>query len=115
MSIDEIQKSVTDTTMEEVNTQKPPTITPQVTSVQPLDKVQEVTPTKVDTIGEDKLETQDTIKTLSQSGQIDLSAPPAQVQGAIQSILVEKEKPKKIKLTQNLKEQAVIQALVTLP
>lgn len=44
VSVDELQKSMTNTTREEVKTQEPPTITPQVTSVQSLDKVPEVTP-----------------------------------------------------------------------
>ena len=39
VSVDELQKIVTDSTMKEVNTQRPPTITPQVTNVQPLDKI----------------------------------------------------------------------------
>ena len=57
MSVDEIQKLVTATTKEEVNTKEPPTITPQVINVKPLDKVPETTPTKVDTVREVKVET----------------------------------------------------------
>ena len=62
--------------------QEPHTITPQVTNVL------EVAPKKAKTIGEDKVETQ------SQIGQIDSSAPPAQVQCAIQSNEAEMDKSK---------------------
>ena len=88
-----------DTTREEVKTQEPPTITPQVTNVQPLDKTLEVTPTKVDTIKGDKVETQATTETQSQIGQIDSSAPLAKFQGAIQGNVIAKDKPEETKLT----------------
>ena len=59
-SVDEIQKIVIENTREEVNTQEPPTITPQVTNVQPLDKIPEATSEKVDTVEKDTVETQAT-------------------------------------------------------
>ena len=110
VSVDEIHKSMTNTIREELKTQEPPTITPQVTNVKSLDKVSKVTLEKVDTIGEDKVETQATIETQSQIGQLNSSVPPTQVQGAIQGNVVEKDKPKETKLTPNLKELATIQA-----
>ena len=59
---------MTNTTREEVNTQEPPTITPQVANVQSLDKMLEVASEKVDTVGEDKVETQGTTEGQSQIG-----------------------------------------------
>ena len=108
-------KTVIDTTREEVKTQEPPTITPQVTNVQPLDKIPKIKLIKVDTVEGDKVETQATTDTQSQIGQIDLFASPAQVQGAIQGNVAEKDKPEESELTPKLKEQETIQALVTLP
>ena len=59
-------------------------------------------------IGEDKVETQAITKTQSQTSQINISSPPTQIQGVIQGILVEKDKPKETKCTPNLKEQETI-------
>ena len=72
---------MTDTTREEVNTQEPPTMPPQVTHVQPLDNTLEATLVKVVTIKKNIVETQNTTKEQSQIGQIDLSASIAQEQG----------------------------------
>lgn len=51
---------MTNTTREEVNTQEPPTITPQVTNVKPLDKVPKATLEKVDIVEANIVETQAT-------------------------------------------------------
>ena len=68
MGVDEIQKIVTDTTREQVNTQEPPTITPQVTNVQSSDEILEATSNKVDTVGKDTMEIQGTTKAQSKIG-----------------------------------------------
>ena len=57
VSVDELQKIMTNTKREDVNTQEPPTITHQVTCVQPLDKVPKATLEKVDIVEVDTLET----------------------------------------------------------
>ena len=82
----------------------------------PISKnVSEVATEKVETIGEDKMEAQVTNETQSQICQIDSSALLAQVQGAIPSNELEKDKSKETELTPKPQELAVIQALVNLP
>lgn len=61
------------------------------------------------------METQGTIEAQSETGQIDLSAPPAQVQGASQGTMENRDKPEETELTPKLKEKVTIQALLTLP
>lgn len=104
-----------ETPREEVNTQELPTLIPQITNVQPLDKVAETTSDKVDTAEKDTVETQATTKEQSQTTQIILSAPLAQAQGASQNIMKHKDKPKETEMTPKVKEKVAIQALVTLP
>ena len=62
VSIDELQKLVTDTEREKVNPQEPPSIIPQVTTIQPLVKEDEATLDKVDTVEKSIVETQATIE-----------------------------------------------------
>lgn len=126
---------------EEGETQDTPTINPQVTSVQPSphlvvyqrkktigctintpmestpisQNVQEPKKDKVETVREDKVETPVNDGTPSQIGQVDVPAPPAQVQGAIEIKMIEKDKSKETNVTTKLKELEAIQALVTLP
>ena len=57
---------MTNITREEVKTEEPPTITPQVTNVKSSNKVPKVKPEKVDIIREYKVETQSTTKIHSQ-------------------------------------------------
>ena len=57
--------------------------------MQPLDKVLEATPIKVDTIGKDTVKTQTTTEEHQGTGQIDLFTPTTQDQGVSQIIVIE--------------------------
>lgn len=115
VSVNELQKSVTDTKRENVNPQEPPSIIPQVSHAQPLVKILEATFDNIDTIEKSTVETQVTTIEQQEIGQIELSAPITQDQGASQVIMEVKGKPKETELTPKFKEQVAIQALVSLP
>ena len=68
VSVDEIKKSITNITREEVKTQEPPTITFQFTNVQALDKVTKDTSKRVDTIAKDIVDNKATTREQSQIG-----------------------------------------------
>ena len=54
---------MTDNTREEVNIEEPPTITPQVTNVQPFDKVPKDSLENFDIVGQEIVESQATTET----------------------------------------------------
>ena len=108
VSVDEIQKTLTNIIGEDVKTQEPPTITLQVTNVQPLDKVTEATSKNANTIEKDIVEIQATTGEQSQTGPIILSTPLAQMQGESQVIVEVKDKNEETKLTPKVKEKVSI-------
>ena len=63
VSIDELQKSMTNIEREKVNPQEPPSIIPQVTTIHPLVKEFEVTIDRFDTTKKNTMETQATTET----------------------------------------------------
>lgn len=99
VSVDELQKIVTNVTREKVNPQEPPSIIPLVTNLQLLGQILEATSIKVDTIKKKIAKENDTTIGHKEIGQIDLFAPITQGKIVSQIIVVEQGKFEETQLT----------------
>ena len=111
VSVDELQKVVTDSIRDKLNPQEPPSSIPLVTQVQPsiqtpVDSSTKVgTQVKVDTIVQRQTAEEEVKETTTdQIGQIDASISIAQTQGETHVIILDKDKSKEGDQTPKVKE-----------